>query len=100
MRKIMTYSLLIICSVLFLAPFYWMVVTAVKPPDEIYTFPPEWIPSRFVWQNFIESWMSQPFNTFLVNSVLVTVLTTVGQLISSSLVAYGFARFRFKSLGR
>jgi multiple sugar transport system permease protein len=96
MRKIMTYSLLIICSVLFLAPFYWMVVTAVKPPDEIYTFPPEWIPSRFVWQNFIESWMSQPFNTFLVNSVLVTVLTTVGQLISSSLVAYGFARFRFK----
>ncbi|WP_257347241.1 carbohydrate ABC transporter permease [Pseudalkalibacillus decolorationis] len=73
-----------------------MVTTAVKTPDEIYLFPPKWIPSDIQFGNFMKAWTIQPFNTFLMNSVIVTALSTIGQLISSSLVAYGFARFTFK----
>ncbi|MFD0617560.1 MULTISPECIES: carbohydrate ABC transporter permease [Paenibacillus] len=96
MRKILIYGVLIFFSLLFIAPFFWMITTAVKSPEELYVFPPKWIPSVFHWDNFITAWESQPFNVFLKNSLLVTGLSLVGQLVSSSLVAYGFARFRFK----
>ncbi|WP_408008123.1 carbohydrate ABC transporter permease [Pseudalkalibacillus sp. A8] len=100
MRKIsnksIIYMLLIFFSILFLMPFFWMITTALKSPEELYLFPPKWIPSEFHFSNFQEAWTSQPFNTFLKNSLLVTIFSTIGQLISSSLVAYGFARFSFK----
>lgn len=95
-EKTTIYILLIFFSLLFLGPFFWMLTTSVKSPDELYLFPPKWIPSTFEWGNFKKAWMSQPFNQFFVNTVIVTGLSTIGQLISSSLVAYGFARFKFK----
>ncbi|MFD2446650.1 carbohydrate ABC transporter permease [Bacillus sp. CGMCC 1.16607] len=90
------YIILIFLSLLFLAPFLLMITTSMKSPDELYLFPPKWLPSTWHFENFAKSWNSQPFNTFLVNSVIVTTLTTIGQIISSTLVAYGFARFKFK----
>lgn len=96
MKKWLVYSLLILFSLLFLAPFYWMVITALKPPEEVVTYPPQWFPSKLNWSNFVEGWQKQPFTTYLINSTIVTLLATLGALISSSLVAYGFARFRFR----
>ena len=95
-EKTTIYFLLIFFSLLFLAPFFWMLSTSVKSPEELYLFPPKWIPSTFEWRNFKEAWMSQPFNQFFINTVIVTGMSTIGQLLSSSLVAYGFARFKFK----
>ncbi|AZU60433.1 carbohydrate ABC transporter permease [Neobacillus mesonae] len=94
--KTFIYVLLIFFSLLFLAPLFWMVTTSLKGPDELYQFPPKWIPSVFHFENFKNAWISQPFTQFLTNSVTVTILATLGQVISSSLVAYGFARFTFK----
>lgn len=96
MQKLITYGLLLFFSLLFLMPFFWLITTAVKSPEEIYMFPPKWIPSEIRWDNFAKAWTTQPFNTFLNNSLIVTILSTFGQLLSSSLVAYGFARFQFK----
>src|SRR5699024_2528094 len=48
------------------------------------------------FENYSEAWASQPFGTYFLNSVIVTVMTTLGTVLSSSLVAYGFARFKFK----
>ncbi|KZE74263.1 sugar ABC transporter permease [Paenibacillus elgii] len=96
MKKTLTYALLVLFSLLFLMPFFWLVTTAVKAPNEIYMYPPKWIPSEIQWGNFVKAWTIQPFNTFLQNSLTVTILCNIGQLISSSLVAYGFARFRFR----
>lgn len=95
-RKTIAYASLIFFSLLFLGPFYWMISTALKSDEEILQYPPKWIPEVFHWENFGNAWMSQPFNLYLENSLTVTILTTIGQLISSSLVAYGFARFNFK----
>ncbi len=95
-EKTFIYGLLILFSLLFLAPLFWMVTTSLKSPEELYLFPPKWIPSELHFENFKEAWLSQPFTKFLTNSLTVTILATLGQVVSSSLVAYGFARFTFK----
>jgi multiple sugar transport system permease protein len=95
-EKAFIYVCLIFISLLFLAPLFWMMTTSLKGPDELYKFPPKWIPTHFHFENFKTAWESQPFTQFAWNSVTVTVMATLGQLISSALVAYGFARFQFK----
>lgn len=93
--KALKWGALALLTLLFLFPFYWTLVTAIKAKPELLTWPPTWWPAEAQWSNFAKAWAAQPFGTFLWNSTLVTVLSTVGQLISSSLVAFGFARFSF-----
>ena len=73
-----------------------MLFSAFKTEGEAIAYPPKLLPAEWHFENFINAWKSQPFGTYLWNSILVTVLTTVGQVLSCSLVAYGFARFNFK----
>ena len=96
MRKTLLYSALILLSALFIAPFYWTFMTAIKSQADLYQFPPVFWPSEWHFENFAIAWNKQPFGTYLTNSMIVVVLSTIGQLISSSLVAYGFARYNFK----
>lgn len=88
------YVLLCILGVIFALPFLWMVSTAFKQPWQIYLIPPQWLPSPPVIDNFVRGWNSAPFSRFILNTVLVTGLATLGTVLSSALVAYGFARFR------
>ena len=76
-------------------PFLWALLTSLKLPVEIFIFPPTWLPEIPQWGNYIEIFRQAPLALFFGNSVLVTVLTGAGQILSASLVAYGFARFRF-----
>ncbi|HBS45922.1 MAG TPA: sugar ABC transporter permease, partial [Paenibacillus sp.] len=96
MKKILVYVLLLFFSLLFMAPLFWAVTTALKSQSELYLFPPKWIPSVWKFSNFAEAWNIQPFNMFLKNTLIITILSTFGQLVSCTLVAYGFARFQFK----
>ncbi len=82
-------------AVLFTAPFLFAVSTSLKAPEEIYLFPPRWIPKQILWGNYQQAWTQAPFATFFINTTIVTMLAMVGQVISASLVAYGFARFEF-----
>ena len=88
--------LLVIIAIYFMSPFIYMFFSSLKTETEAIAYPPKLFPEVWRVSNYIEAWNSQPFNTFLLNTVLVTVLTTLGQLVSCSLVAYGFARFEFK----
>ncbi|MBL8967820.1 MAG: carbohydrate ABC transporter permease [Spirochaetaceae bacterium] len=94
-----TYALLLLCSLYFLFPFIWMVLTALKTEAEAYVFPPKFLPGEFRLHNFADAWKSQPFGGYLRNSLVVTILTTVGQVASCALVAYGFARYSFRGKG-
>lgn len=89
------YAFLVILSVIFTFPFVWTVLTAFKAPYEIYVFPPPIFPEQFRWNNFAEVWRQAPFLTFLINTLTVAVLSIIGDVTTASLVAYGFARFRF-----
>ena len=94
--KFIIYFILILFTIYFTAPFIYMVFSAFKTEAEAIAYPPKFLPSKWHFENFINAWNSQPFGTYLFNSILVTVLTTLGQVISCSLVAYGFARFEFR----
>jgi len=97
LRQAITYTMLVSGAAVFLLPLLWMITTAFKPKDEIYVFPPTFIPRVFHWQNFPEGWNYQNMNfpRWLLNSLLISVVVVVATLITSSLCAYGFSRIRF-----
>ncbi len=90
--KIISYSLLILGSILVLIPVFWMVSSALKPNYQIFVFPPQWIPNPIQWNNFVKAMTSLPFGTYFQNTMIIEVGTIVGTLLSCSIVAYGFAR--------
>lgn len=95
MGDALAYVLLGIGGVIMVVPFLWMLSTAVKPEGEVFLYPPEWIPHPLVWSNFAQATTEFPFALATFNSLLVATLTAVGQLLSCSLAAFAFARFRF-----
>lgn len=91
----LVYALAVPGAILFTIPLLWMLSTALKEPKQIFLFPPEWIPDPLLWGNFVAGWNDfLPFNTFLANSLIITVSNIVGNLISCSLAAFAFARLR------
>lgn len=97
--RVLTYTILIFAVVICLFPFLWMVSTSFKETSEIYKMPPSFFPENPTVENFIEGWKGADFGLFFKNSLFVTVLATIGTVLSSSFVAYGFARFRSRTSG-
>jgi ABC-type glycerol-3-phosphate transport system permease component len=99
-RQTITYGLLIFMALLFLLPFYWMLNTALKPAQQIFTLPPTWYPDPIQWSNFAASMVtryesSPPVYVYAWNTVIITVNGVIATLISSAMVAYAFARLEF-----
>lgn len=92
----LTLLLLLMTGLLMALPFVWMFSTSFKAYDEVFVFPPTFVPDQFRWLNYVEAWKSAPFGQFFFNSIFTTVIIVVVQLISSVLAAYAFARLRFK----
>jgi len=76
-------------------PFLWMISTSLKSQGEAMTYPPVWIPRPALWSNYVDVVQSFPFELFGLNSLKIALLGTLGQLISTSLAAYAFARMKF-----
>lgn len=93
--KTIIYIIVTAGAILFLIPFLWMLSSSLKPVDQIFAEPPVWIPKPIEWMNYINAWNALPFSRFLMNTVFITVFGMAGTIFTSSLVAYGFARFRF-----
>jgi multiple sugar transport system permease protein len=95
LRLLPVYVLLAIGGAFAFVPFLWMVSTSLKSQEQLFVFPPTWIPDPIRLSNYLEAWNSLPFSAMLMNTIFVTALAMVGELSSASLVAYGFARFQF-----
>lgn len=95
--KVLSYAILIVGAFVMVLPFIWMVTTACKSPQELVTLPVRWVPDNPVCLENLQALYEQSpnFNRYLLNSAIVTIGRTVGQLVMCSLAAYGFARFRF-----
>lgn len=89
------YLILITSSALLLIPLAWMLTTSLKESVAVFAFPPVWIPHPVAWHNYADVFAKAPFARFYLNTVIITVLSLIGQVASASLVAYGFARLRF-----
>jgi len=96
LKNVIVYFLLIVLSLIFIFPFFWMVTSSLKANDQIFMWPPQWFPNPVVWQNYPEAFGNPylPFLKFLQNTMTIEVGVMVGKLLSCVLVAYGFARLR------
>jgi multiple sugar transport system permease protein len=78
-----------------LLPLAWAVCSAVKPLDEVYRFPPTFLPHDWQWSNVPEALHRLPMLRFLANSLLIAVTSALGAVISASMAGYALARLRF-----
>ncbi len=94
MHDLIIYTLLIFLSLVFLFPFYWMILSALKPDYKIFLWPPEWLPHPALWSNFRDAFANPllPFPIFFRNTMIIEIGMIAGRLISCVLIAYGFAR--------
>ena len=89
------FILLAAAALTVLMPLWFMVSTALKDMDEIFTYPITWYPHNPVWSNFKDAWMSADFTGWFLNSLFVAGFAILGGVLANSLVAYGFAKIKF-----
>ncbi|WP_202849521.1 carbohydrate ABC transporter permease [Clostridium thermosuccinogenes] len=94
--KIIVYSLLIIFAIIFFSPFVWMLSTSFKASTKVFLNPPQWIPDPFQPENYIEVFQRMPFLKYLKNTLIVTVIPVLGQLVSAPMVAYSITKIPWK----
>ncbi|GAA4217512.1 carbohydrate ABC transporter permease [Actinocatenispora rupis] len=93
--RVLRYVLLVVLACVVLGPLYWLASSALKQNADIYTYPPTWIPTHLRWSNFVDAWHAAPFGRFFLNSLIVTSIGTVGEMLCATLCAYAFAFLRF-----
>ncbi|GIK75946.1 MAG: sugar ABC transporter permease [Chloroflexota bacterium] len=95
--RFLVYAMLILLGITWIFPLYWMIISALKDDPQIYTVPPVLIPNPAFWNNFYDGWMRYDFNRAAFNSVfLYSVPVTIFTLVSSMVVAYGFAKIPWR----
>ncbi len=99
LHHILIYGLLVAGSIVFLLPLLWMLSTSLKVSSAVFAYPPSFLPTSLQWHNYIDGWTALPFTTFLKNSVIITGANVVGNVVSCSLVAFGFSRLRARGRG-
>ena len=82
-------------ATLWILPIAWLLLTSVQSREERFAIPPKWIPSTLDFSSYKRAWELFPIAEQFLNSLKVTVISTVGALVISSLAAYAFARLEF-----
>ncbi len=103
LRQVVIYALLILCGIIVLVPFLWMISTSLKTPDQLFTREVNFIPDPIAPENYVDVWERlnsiRPGMTFwriLGNTLFITLLAMFGEIFSASVVAYGFSRFQWR----
>ena len=98
--KAVIYHILVFAvGLVMIYPLIWMVMSSFKPTNTIFQTAGSLLPETFTFENYINGWKGfakVTFATFFKNSLFISVVATIGTVISSAIVAYGFARFKFK----
>ena len=92
---VLVYAVLAVSGLTMIGPLVWMVATSLKSFEELYVWPPRLLPAVPMWENYAYAWTFVPFERFFVNSTVVAVTVTLGELVTSSLGGYVFARLDF-----
>ena len=92
--KLLIFIAVLIGAILLLIPLAWLVSTSLKPRGQLFLTPPKWIPNPILWGNYKKALTILPFHIFLKNTLIITFSVTFGTVLSSSIVAFGFARLR------
>ena len=94
--RLIVFIVLAIGAITVVTPFLWMLSTSLKSEQELYSLPVRLLPESPIWSNYPEALISfLPFGVYFKNTIFVCALTVIGTLLTSSMVAYAFARLRF-----
>ncbi len=94
--NVLRYLVLTIIAMVMIAPFLWMIVTSLQAPESLVRFPPQIIPASPRFSNYWEVFHDMPIGTFFFNSIKISVLGTLGEVLAASLAAFAFARMEFR----
>ncbi|EGP5399240.1 MAG: carbohydrate ABC transporter permease [Enterococcus faecium] len=94
-KKMLSYVLMTVIGIILLIPLLWMVFTSLKPMEEIVSYPPTFFPEKIVWENYLDTIAAFPFWRYARNTLFITVLVVIGNVLSNSFIAYGFAKLDF-----
>ncbi len=95
--RTVVFATLLVAAGVFLLPLLWMISTSLKPKEQIFVYPLIWLPKPIMWANYLRAWNNPSFHYLLFtrNSLYYALMSTMGILLSCSLVAYSFARLRW-----
>jgi len=104
LQRAVLFTALFVGAVSMAAPFLWMVSTSLAESGQVFAenrpWWQEWLPTSFVWQNYVKVWAVVPFAQFFLNSIFVSLCITFGQVATSAMAAYAFARLNFPGRDR
>jgi multiple sugar transport system permease protein len=89
------YPVLIIISIIMMTPLIWMVVTAFKSTGQVLNMRAPLLPIHWHWGNLLRAWREAPFGRFYLNSIVFSVTATCGQIATSAMAGYAFAKLKF-----
>ncbi len=95
-KNIIIYALLILLTVAMLVPFVWMITASLKMNKDIFVIPYKWWNPEPKWSNYIDIWTRIPLAKYALNTVKLTIIVTLMQILTSSFAAYAFAKLRFR----
>jgi multiple sugar transport system permease protein len=87
--------LLVAFALALLVPFFWMVISSLKGPNEVFSVPVRWLPETWHWEHYAELWTGTGMATWLRNTIILSTVVTFLQVLTGSFAAYGFAKVRF-----
>lgn len=93
--RFLLYFALVFLSLIFLVPLLWMLTSSLKEQGQVFAVPPVWIPNPWMWDNYAEATRRAPLWLWLQNTSIITLIATIGGVLTASMVGYGFARMRF-----
>lgn len=94
--NIVLYVVLALLAAVMIVPFLWMLSSSLKLSKDVFSFPMQWIPESPRWENYKEIWTKIPLLRFILNTLKLSVIVTILQVLSSSFAAYAFSKLNFK----
>ena len=95
-KNVVLYILLILLAIIMLVPFVWMVTASLKMNKDIFVIPYQWWNPEPKWSNYIDIWTKIPLAKYALNTIKLTVIVTILQILTSSFAAYAFAKLQFR----
>ena len=93
--RIVLYSILLFWLAVFMVPVVWMVLSSLKPEDQVIAPSIQFLPREVRWRNYADVWIGVPFNRYIYNSTVVAGATTAINVLISSMAGYGLSKFSF-----
>lgn len=93
--RALKYAILLLTVAVFIVPVFWMFSASFKTLQEIYTFPPQWIPAEPRWSNYVEAWNAAPFGRFYINTIITTAFGVAAEVVLGTMTAYAFVYLPF-----